>query len=178
MINKRMTLSDLAFFVYKGLKANDVEAVLSGGAVVSVYSKNRYESRDLDFISPNQQKDICTAMVSMGFSGLGKNFVHPNTRFTVEFPAGPLAIGNQLLPPIKETLVQGKRIKILSPTDAIKDRLAGWIYFNDPQNLEQAKIVYQSVGGNLTRIKQWLKSEGALDKYKDFIEALKIKRGN
>jgi hypothetical protein len=62
MINTKMTLSDLAFIVYQALKDGGIDAVLSGGAVVSVYSKNKYESRDLDFISIDDKESIDKAM--------------------------------------------------------------------------------------------------------------------
>src|SRR4051812_34802116 len=118
MINSRTTLSALAFIVYKALKDRGVDAVLSGGAVVSVYTKNKYESRDLDFISGDDKKSIGGAMEKIGFVRRGKNFVHPKTRFTVEFPRGPLAIGNEYLKNPKETTISRKKIKILTPTDA------------------------------------------------------------
>lgn len=176
MINARTRLSDLAFVVYKALKASGVDAVLSGGAVVSVYSKNKYESRDLDFISADDNESIDKAMDKIGFVRHGKNFIHPKTKFTVEFPSGPLAIGNELIKTPKESVVNGKRIKILSPTDAIKDRLAGYFYFKDPQNLEQAKLLYREVGGNLSKVRAWAVAEGELEKYEIFIRSLNRKR--
>jgi hypothetical protein len=176
VISKSMTLSDFAFVVYQSLKSRKIEAVLSGGAVVSVYTSNEYESRDLDFISPNLAKDINRAMVSMGFSKSGQNYRHPNTEFTVEFPPGPLAVGDELLNDVKETTIGGRKIKILSPTDAIKDRLAGWFHFHDPQNLEQARMLYHAVGGDLKKIKKWAAGEGALEQFKVFVESLKSRR--
>lgn len=173
MINAKTALSDLAFIVYKALRHGGVDAVLSGGAVVSVYSNNKYESRDLDFISADNNESIEKAMEKIGFVRRGKNFVHTNTKFTVEFPTGPLAIGNELIKTPKESIVEGKRIKILSPTDAIKDRLAGYFYFKDPQNLEQAKLLYREVGGNLNKVKAWAVAEGELEKFEIFRNSLK-----
>lgn len=50
-INQESTLKDVALIVCKALKDEGIEAVLSGGAVVSIYSENRYMSLDLDFIA-------------------------------------------------------------------------------------------------------------------------------
>lgn len=36
-------IKDLACFVYETLKSNGIDAVLVGGACVSIYSQNRYQ---------------------------------------------------------------------------------------------------------------------------------------
>ena len=40
----------LAAVVVRALAEEGVEAVLTGGAVVSLYTNNAYESKDLDFV--------------------------------------------------------------------------------------------------------------------------------
>ena len=46
------TIEELAAMVSTTLESAGISAVLSGGAVVSIYTNNEYESGDLDFISP------------------------------------------------------------------------------------------------------------------------------
>jgi hypothetical protein len=50
-ITASTTLEELAAIVSTTLDAAGITAVLSGGAVVSIYTNNEYESSDLDFIS-------------------------------------------------------------------------------------------------------------------------------
>ncbi|WP_367899170.1 hypothetical protein AB3N61_18295 [Leptospira sp. WS58.C1] len=64
----------------------------------------------------------------------------------------------QIIPDVKR--VSGKMIKILSPTDCIKDRLASYIYFNARECLEQAILVAKRQSFNLKEIKRWCDSEG------------------
>ncbi len=45
-----MSTGELAAYIYSYLKEHGIEAVLSGGACVTIYSQNRYISQDLDFI--------------------------------------------------------------------------------------------------------------------------------
>lgn len=40
MINKKTSLSELAFIISEALINAGIEAVLTGGAVVSIYTKN------------------------------------------------------------------------------------------------------------------------------------------
>lgn len=47
---KEMSLGELAAYVCTHLQENGIHCVLTGGACVSIYTENLYESFDLDFI--------------------------------------------------------------------------------------------------------------------------------
>lgn len=67
---------------------------------------------------------------------------HPECKYLfIEFPPGPLAIGEDTTLQPKKSRFNGKVIKILSPTDCIKDRLASYIHFKSRETLEQAVLV-------------------------------------
>ena len=170
---KGMDLTDLALYVYEHLKKNGITAVLSGGGVVTVYSENKYQSRDLDFISPNEHKKISEVMALIGFTSKGKNFSHSDIEYTVEFPTGPLMVGSEFLGTQDEREVRGKMIRILSPTNSIKDRLAAYYHWNDMQSLRQAVQIFKEVGADLSDIEKWSLKENALDKYQHFMDLLK-----
>ena len=56
MINrdlKNISLEEFANLISKELNNNNIKAVLVGGACASIYTNNRYQSLDLDYISPN-----------------------------------------------------------------------------------------------------------------------------
>lgn len=65
-IDAHTTLERLATIVCQVLSEHDISVVLSGGAAVSIYSENDYESYDLDFvpIGPARRED--QAMLSLG----------------------------------------------------------------------------------------------------------------
>lgn len=88
------TREQLAAIVVKKLGEHNISAVLVGGAVVSIYTANKYQSDDLDFICPASQDRLIAAMAELRFSAPNKNFVHPNTRLTVEFPGRSVGIGD------------------------------------------------------------------------------------
>jgi hypothetical protein len=50
-ITSKTTIAELGALVCEARRAQGLDAFLSGGAVVSVYTDNRYESFDLDFVS-------------------------------------------------------------------------------------------------------------------------------
>jgi len=61
MISKQTSLEELAYFVCSALQKHGVEAVLTGGAAVSIYTNNRYQSFDLDFVTLASVKQITEA---------------------------------------------------------------------------------------------------------------------
>jgi hypothetical protein len=104
--SKKMSLKDFAFYVAEKLRTVDIDVILTGGAVVSIYTNNKYQSRDVDFVTATEHKLIKKAMIDLGFLSSGKDFYHPDSEFTVEFPGYELVIGETPMKP------EGK-IKIL-----------------------------------------------------------------
>ncbi|MGB0452743.1 MAG: hypothetical protein ACPGJV_03440 [Bacteriovoracaceae bacterium] len=159
-------------FVGKHLSDSGFDAVLVGGAVVSVYSEGAYESGDLDFVIQNLSKErLPEVMKEIGFLKKGKEYRHPHcAHLFVEFPSGPLGIGEDYDIRPREEMVDGSIIKILSPTDSIKDRLASYIYFKDREGMDQAVLIAKSQPFNRSSVKRWCQGERREDVYKDFIK--------
>ena len=63
-------------------------------------------------------------MLKLGFKEHNRYFVHEDTALFIEFPRGPLGVGDA---PVYEIASKEKDtgiLKLLTPTDCIKDRLA------------------------------------------------------
>ena len=176
-LSKKSTREEVVTVVVRAFERHNIPTVLVGGSVVSIYTNNEYESKDLDFISPTDSKKIISIMSEIGFSKKGKDFHHPKCEFTVEFPGRTVAIGD--LEPVHATgelCFAGTKITLLSPTQCIMDRLA-WFYFsNDRQCLDQAVSVYKAQGANLIKIKSWSIQEGNQEKYEIFVKKIKKKK--
>jgi len=86
--------------------------------------ETRYQSFDLDFVEniPTSRKRIKHVLVEIGFIEKNRYFVHPDTDFFVDFPAGPLAVGSEPVRKIQEIAFPTGRLALLSPTDCVKDR--------------------------------------------------------
>ena len=158
------------------LKKEGIDTVLVGGAVVSIYSKGAYRSGDLDFVKTSMLvTKLDETMNELGFKKHGRHFVHPDCKHLfVEFPGGPpLGIGedNSIVP--AEVEVRKTIIKILSPTDCVKDRLATYLYFKSPEGLDQAVLVAKNQDVNFASIKKWCQGEKAPHVFDEFIRALK-----
>lgn len=56
---------------------NNLDMVLVGGAVVSIYSKGAYQSGDLDFVSKSYtNKKVLKVLTELGFEKKGRVFVN------------------------------------------------------------------------------------------------------
>ena len=153
------------------LKDAGIDAVLTGGAVVSIYSENSYMSYDLDFISHASAKEIKEVMQGLGFSkGPSRHYEHPDTNYFVEFPTPPVAIGDMPVERFEEIETKRGYLKLLTPTHCVMDRLAAYYHWNDRQSLEQALLVAERHPVNMVEIKRWSDKEGMTEKYMVFRE--------
>lgn len=173
---KNCSEEELWKYVATHLKKNGIDSILVGGAVVSVYSEGVYESGDLDFVLTDMfVKNLPAVMKEIGFLKKGgRHYEHPACKHLfVEFPSSFLEIGddNQIKP--DEVSVEGTKIKILSPTDCVRDRLAGYMYFKSRENFDQAILVAKRHTVSMAKIKKWCESEKHLDVFEEFAKALK-----
>lgn len=169
-----MTNAELAAFVQTHLRQNGIDVILSGGACVSIYTDNTYVSMDLDLVNVHFAKrtEIRNAMQEIGFEESGRHFSHPDTDFFVEFPEGPLAVGEEPVKEVQEHELTTGTLRLISPTDCIKDRLAGYYHWNDLQCLEQAVMVAQATEIDLREIARWSDVEGMRDKFSSIRDRL------
>lgn len=172
-INKQMSIKEFAIHVASELKKSGIDVILTGGAVVSIYSNNKYVSNDLDFLSSSDHQKITDAMFILGFKNEGKDFYHPHSNFYVEFPGRTLIIGDSPMQPEGEIKEGSFKLKLLSPTQCVMDRLAAFFHWKDWQSLEQAVLVAKSHPVKFKELEKWSTSEGMSERYKVFLNELK-----
>lgn len=170
---KKFDIKQTATVICEYLRKNNIDAALVGGACVSIYSKNQYVSGDLDFITVSSIKELTPILNKLGFhKKSGRHFENPDCNFFIEFPAPPLAIGNQPVDKLNILKNSLGKLYLLTPTDSVKDRLSGYFYWDDSQCLEQALMIAKNNKINLTKIRNWSKKENNLQKFKIFINKL------
>ena len=145
-----------------------------GGGCVAIWSEGAYVSKDLDFIEegPIPRRQVAAALAAIGFTEQQRYFVHPETDFFVEFPTGPLTVGDERVRDVAVRETAAGRLRLLTPTDCVKDRLAAWYHWNDRESLEQAVLVATRQPIDLANIERCSASEGAEGKFSEFAERL------
>jgi hypothetical protein len=169
-LNARSTIADVAGTVGDALREAGISAVLTGGACAAIYSRGGYQSHDLDYIirGDASRRALDQAMARIGFGREGDRYVHFTCPFFVEFPRGPLAIGDDFqIMPVTLRLRRGSTLA-LSTTDACRDRLAAFYHWDDRQSLEAALAIARKQTVNMNRIRRWSLREGFLSKFEEF----------
>lgn len=171
---KRITIRELAALICHRLHERNIDAVLVGGACVSIYTKNKYVSYDLDFVSYSPLKDISAVLNDLGFKReSSRHFVRADCPYFIEFVSPPLSIGSERVEKEEEIRTRFGVVRLLTSTDSVKDRLAAYYHWNDLQALEQAVMVAKAQSVNLRDIKRWSEAEGHGEKYRIFLGKLK-----
>lgn len=161
------------------MRRHGIQAVLTGGAAAVLYSRGKYTSLDIDFVISGQvdQGTLDVALGKLGFRRKRDHYVHDKVAFTIEFPRGPLAIGEDIV--IRPVLHRNgaARALMLSATDSCRDRLAAYYFWNDRQSLMAAIEIARRNPVQLRRIKDWSEREGQVTAFTTFLKALKRGRG-
>ena len=170
---KDMSMGELAAFISSHLKRNGINVVLSGGSCVSIYSKDKYVSLDLDFIEYGSIgiRKLKQVLAEIGFFyQKTRYFRSSETDIFLEFPPGPLSVGRE---PVKEVIIlkfPTGDLSIISPTDCVKDRLAAYYHWGDRQSLEQAILVAKDNNIDLKELERWSMAEGKLSIFQEIEE--------
>lgn len=164
-------MKEVAFIVCTALARQKITAVLTGGSAATVYAPKAYQSRDMDFILHwhGEATGGAAELAALGYTERGQTWYHKDSSFTLEFPKGPLAVGDDLIK-VWDTLHSGDLLlHILTPTDCVRDRLM-WFYLQptDRSALAAALGVAAEQKVDLKPIEAWSAREGFTDKFEEF----------
>jgi hypothetical protein len=173
-----MTQGELGAFIQTHLRGNGIDVVLSGGAAVGIYSVGEYVSQDLDMVNVYSTKMsvIRKSMKELGFIEEARYFTHPDTEFLVEYPPGPLTVGEEPVQQVDELKFSTGILRVISPTDCVKDRLAGYYHWGDRQGLAQAIMVSRRNEIDIEEIRRWSAVEDKQEEFEQIKDALTGKK--
>lgn len=104
---------------------------------IEKYKVKSEECRSQESVSPENEKIIQKVMSSFGFKQKGRIYLNNKVLYSVEFPPGPLSIGEEYqIRPVEIKMKTGN-LSLLSPTDSVKDRLTSYFYGNDANALNK-----------------------------------------
>lgn len=165
-ITRNSTLEEVAAIISSALTRAGIAATLSGGAAVSIYTDNEYQSKDLDFVTAAMVADLSPVLNELGFAHTGvprmSQFSHPMNDWFVEFPPTPISFGHLYV--IHEDCatieLEAGSLRIITPTQSVMDRLAAAIAWNDAQSREQAILVARNQPIDWDELREWFANEG------------------
>lgn len=136
--------------------------ILVGGAAVAYYTQGAYVTADIDFVTPHSQA-LIKRMQDLGFEKFGKDFVHPELDFYVEFP------GSELGPTEAFQVSEFTKVpvRVISLEDLIVDRLCAFKFWHSALDGVNALLLLEQEGFEETRLISRAKEEKVLDALKD-----------
>jgi hypothetical protein len=179
-ITRDSSLREVAFVVCTALDRAGVTAVLTGGSAATLYAPKAIQSYDLDFVLAvysevysavhSERGAPASALEELGFRRQGHDYRHPSSRFQLEFPPGPLAIGDERIERWDTLRERKQLLHVLTATDSCRDRLAAFYHFRDRSALDQACSVFAAARRRVNRkkIEDWSRREGKQDEYAEF----------
>ena len=176
-----LSRAELAALVVKTLAARSIDVVLVGGSCVCLYTNERFGSFDLDFIdlSYSRTRKIAGVLGDIGFhsEGASRYFERNGCQWSLEFPSAPLAVGHEQITAdkISDFKTSQGTVRLLSPTDCVKDRLLWWYLENDGQCREQAFDIARNHAINWEDLAAWHSSEGYAELFEAFRDSAKAK---
>ena len=170
---RRSTLVEIAAWVCSALSARRIRAVLVGGAAVSAHTANRYLSLDVDIATEADNRELGEVMHGLGFERAGRVWTHPGFGPTVDFVTGPPAAGKAVFTRFMVIRTRFGSVTVVTPTQAVMDRLAAFYHWNDRQSLEQALLIVKARRVDFGKVSSWSRAEGMSGKYSYFRKALR-----
>ena len=159
------------------LEGAGFSTTLVGGAVVAIYTEGLYRSGDLDMVLDlHRRSDVTAALAEIGFfPDKSRYFKHPKCgHLYLEFPPGPVELGDEYPVFPAEISVEGRTLRLLSPTDCVKDRLAAYIHWKLRDRFRQSVLVCkrQKHAIDFKNPREWCEREGAPDVYRELLASL------
>jgi hypothetical protein len=172
-ITASSSLTDVCFEVCTALDCAGITAVLTGGSAATLYAPESYQSRDADFIVTLRAEGGAKILADLGYSEHGGTYEHRANPYTVEFPRGPLAVGNDLISTWETIRRKAQILHVLSRTDCVRDRLMWFYTDNDLSALRAAIGVVRSGVVDHEVIKEWSLREGFAREYHYFLSQMR-----
>lgn len=170
MITATSSLVDVAFTVGTALDRVGITAVLTGGSAATFYAPDAYQSRDLDFVITLHGTGGEAVLRGLGYRRDVDCYVHPASPFPLEFPPGPLMVGDDHIARWNTARREvDELVHVLTPTDSCRDRLAAFLFWNDFSGLEQALAVRRARSDvDLDQVRDWCVRSGHAPKWELF----------
>jgi 2-polyprenyl-6-methoxyphenol hydroxylase-like FAD-dependent oxidoreductase len=80
---EKISLKELAGYVSEQLRKRGIDTVLVGGACVTIYSENRYQSYDLDYVTYDDMRKVKKILLELGPAGLAASLVASQQNLSV-----------------------------------------------------------------------------------------------
>jgi hypothetical protein len=147
-----LSLTEIAALVSEHLRTRGFEVVVVGGSAVTIHAPQVYTSHDIDLAvtSGARRRALQKALEEIDFQASGRGFAHPDTPYTVDFVAETPSIDQHVITDFIEVRTPLGSVRTYRLEDALADRIAAFVHWNDRESLNVAERVVAAVPERLT----------------------------
>jgi hypothetical protein len=147
------SLTEIAGLVCKHLRVHGMEAVVVGGSAITVHVPHVYTSHDIDIavINGARRRRLQKALEEIGFHTADRIFAHSDTPYTVDFVAETPYIDQHAITNFVEIQTTFGNVRTYHLEDALADRIAAFVHWNDGESLAVAKRTVAAAWEKITR---------------------------
>lgn len=178
-IHEGLSVAELAAIVSRGFESAGIQAVLTGGSVATIYSGHQWESKDLDFVVARVDKNRITAVLKgLGFEQAPNGlFSHRAHTHSIDISFWPIVLGDEEADEWATISTEAGDLQLLTPTQCVKDRLAGFYHSADRQSLDRAVQVCVHQEVDMDEVERWsLNERASKQKLEEFRNAVQRER--
>ena len=143
---RRASLLEVAAQTSQCLERAGIQVAIVGGSAVTAYAPEIYTSKDIDFAAINgaKRREFALALSELGFRARGRDFVHPQSSFSLDLVADTPYIDQRPITKFEILKTRFGPVRVYTFEDAIADRIAAFLHWGDSQSLDVAERVVRA----------------------------------
>ena len=176
---KDASLAEVAALASRTLSDAGIPVAVVGGSAVTLHAPDVYTSKDIDFaaLRGTTRKEFAAAIRPLGFNASGRDFVHPDTAFTLDLVADTPYIDQRPITAFATVKTRHGPVTVYKFEDALADRVAAFLHWGDLESLTVAERALT----NAVHAPAWYHVEAALNRLDssgvEAVRRLEIARG-
>jgi len=138
---RKCSLLEVAAQASAHLERAGIKVAVVGGSAVTAYAPDVYTSKDIDFaaITGTNRREFSSAVAPLGFKLEGRDFVHPETSYTLDLVADTPYVDRRPITDFQTLRTKFGPVRVYKFEDAIADRIAAFLHWGDSQSLDVAE---------------------------------------
>jgi hypothetical protein len=172
---KGLPIQQITARVREHLSQAGYDPVLTGRTCAAIYVGHSVRPESIDFVLKEYEvPELAETMSKIGFKPAGLHtFASRSCPVDVVFSPPPLAVGDDLVKEVAEVKVRGGRIRLLNPTDCVRQRLSMFYRWGDRDAFAEALAISSKMKVDMDLVRRWSDWEWCAESYQEFEKELR-----
>ncbi|MFH0799016.1 MAG: hypothetical protein V2A66_02400 [Pseudomonadota bacterium] len=167
-------LREVAASVSACLTETGHDPILTGSACAAIYGGKSIKPQSIEFVIKDYAVDaVNVAMEKLGFVARSDHsFIKKDCPFEIVLVPAPVVAGDDVVSIFDAVRTAAGSIRLLNPTDCVRQRLSAFYRWGDREALLEALRVSRRHKVDMDLIRRWSDWEWAADGFEEFTKSL------